>query len=225
MWSVRGAVPLLCAAACLLLGSCAGSRTSATPPGGLSLAGTWRLDPAASDDPQKILSHMRAEALKIINRNIAQTQARVDSGSAPADTAAVIDAPALRRDPLGRSTAAHIIRAVIARGELLTIHQSPDQIVFDFGTSRRSFTPGAHSVVSAEGGVGDQHSGWSGHGYLIVIKAQQGPEVTDAYELSADGKQLVEKLHISSYELPAVDLKRVYNLTTDATPHQLPTSD
>jgi hypothetical protein len=110
-----GSPPLLCTAACLLLGSCAGSRTSATPPGGLSLAGTWRLDPAASDDPQKILSHMRAEALKIINRNIAQAQARVDSGSAPADTAAVIDAPALRRDPLGRSTAAHILRAVSLR--------------------------------------------------------------------------------------------------------------
>jgi hypothetical protein len=225
MSSARGAVSLLCAAACLLLASCAGSRTSDSPPGGMSLAGTWRLDPAASDDPQKILSHMRAQALKIINRNIAQAQARVDSGSAPPGTAAVIDAAALRRDPLARSTAAHILREVIARGELLTIHQSPEQIVFDFGTSRRSFAPGAHSVVSAEGGVGDQHSGWSAHGYLIVIKAQQGPEVTDAYDLSAGGKQLVEKLHIGSYELPAVDLKRVYSLTTDATPHQLPTSD
>jgi len=225
MSSVRRAVPLLCAAACLLLGSCAGNRTSASAPAGLSLAGTWRLDPAASDDPQKILSHMRAQALKIINHNIAQAQARVDSGSAPPETAAVIDAAALRRDPLGRSTAAHIVKGVIARGELLTVRQSPDQIVFDFGTSRRSFTPGAHSVVSAEGGVGDQHSGWSGRGYLIVIKAQQGPEVTDAFDLSADGKQLVEKLHIGSYELPAVDLKRVYDLTSDATPHQLPTSD
>ncbi|HUL18860.1 MAG TPA: hypothetical protein VLV29_06280 [Steroidobacteraceae bacterium] len=225
MSSARGVVPLLCAAACLLLGSCAGSRTSATAPAGLSLAGTWRLDPAASDDPQKILSRMRAQALKIINRNLAQTQARVDSGSAPPETAAVIDPSALRRDPLARSTAAHIIKDVIARGELLTIRQSPDQIVFDFGTSRRSFTPGAHSVVSAEGGVGDQRSGWSGHGYLIVIKAQQGPEVTDAFDLSADGAQLVEKLHIGSYELPAVDLKRVYDRTSDATPHQLPTSD
>ncbi len=224
MPSARAAVPLLCAAVCLLLGSCAGSRTSATAPAGMSLAGTWRLDPAASDDPQKILSHMRAQALKIINRNIAQAQARVDAGSALPDTA-TIDPASLRRDPLRRSTAAHILQEVIARGDLLSIRQSPDQIVFDFGTSRRSFTPGARSVVSAEGGVGDQHSGWSGHGYLIVIKAQQGPEITDAYDPSADGKQLVEKLHISAYELPAVDLKRVYHLTTDATPHQLPTSD
>ena len=224
MWSARGSVPLLCVAAWLLLGGCAGSRTAATAPAGLSLAGTWRLDPAASDDPQKILSHMRAEALKIINRNIAQAQARVEAGSALPDTA-TLDPGSLRRDPLRRSTAAHIIQEVIARGELLTIRQSPDQIVFDFGSSRRSFTPGAHSVVSAEGGVGDQRSGWSGHGYLIVIKAQQGPEVTDAYDLGAGGKQLVEKLHISSYELPAVDLKRVYNLTSDATPRQLPTSD
>ncbi len=223
MSSARGAASLLCAAACLLLGSCAGSRLSTSAPAGVSLAGTWRLDAAASDDPQPILNHMRAQALKIINRSIAQAQARVDAGSAPPET--VVDAAALRRDPLRRSTAAHILRAVIARGELLTVHQSPDEIVFDYGDSRRSFTPGAHSVVSAEGGVGDQRSGWSGRSYIITIKAQQGPEVTDAYELGADGKQLLEKLHISSYELPAVDLKRVYDLTSDATPHQLPTGD
>jgi hypothetical protein len=225
MSSARGAASLLCAAACLLLPSCAGTRLSTTAPAGVSLAGTWRFDPAASDDAQKILSHLRAQALKIINHNIAQAQARVDAGSAPPETAAVVDAPALRRDPLRRSTAAHILRAVIARGELLTVHQSPDEIVFDYGDSRRSFTPGAHSVVSAEGGVGDQRSGWNGRSYIIIIKAQQGPEVTDAYELGADGKQLLEKLHISSYELPAVDLKRVYDLTSDATPHQLPTGD
>jgi hypothetical protein len=223
MSSARGAASLLCAAACLLLGSCAGTRLSTSAPAGVSLAGTWRLDAAASDDPQPILNHMRAQALKIINRSIAQAQARVDAGSAPPET--VVDAAALRHDPLRRSTAAHILRAVIARGELLTVHQSPDEIVFDYGGSRRSFTPGAHSVVSAEGGVGDQRSGWSGRSYIIIIKAQQGPEVTDAYELGADGKQLVEKLHISAYELPAVDLKRVYDLTTDATPHQLPTGD
>jgi len=51
MSSVRGAASLLCAAACLLLGSCAGTRLSTTAPAGVSLAGTWRLDPAASDDP------------------------------------------------------------------------------------------------------------------------------------------------------------------------------
>ena len=213
MSSVRGAVPLLCAAACLLLGSCAGSRTSATPPGGMSLAGTWRLDPAASDDPQKILSHMRAQALKIINRNIAQAQARVDVGSALPATAAVIAAaraaprPAAALDR-GAHHAARSSRAGSCSRSTRVPTRSSSTSAPRAAASRRARS----SVVSAEGGVGDQHSGWSGHGYLIVIKAQQGPEVTDAYDLSADGKQLVEKLHISSYELPAVDLKRVYDL-------------
>ena len=56
---------LVCALAALA--GCA-TRLAADPPAGVSLAGNWKLDPAASDDPQKVLAQMRAEAIKIINR-------------------------------------------------------------------------------------------------------------------------------------------------------------
>jgi hypothetical protein len=96
--------------------------------------------------------------------------------------------------------------------------------VLDYGTSRRTFTPGQHSVVSAEGGVGDQTSGWKGRAYVIEVKAQNGPAMSEQYELSADGKQLIAKLHIGSSELPAVNLTRVYR-PTDQAPQPLPVND
>jgi hypothetical protein len=80
-------------------------------------------------------------------------------------------------------------------------------------------------VVSAEGGVGDQTSGWKGREYVIEVKPQQGPLMTEQYGLSPDGKELLSTLHIASSELPAVTLKRVYRPTDESAPHQLPTSD
>jgi|HubBroStandDraft_6_1064221.scaffolds.fasta_scaffold770838_1 hypothetical protein len=208
----------------LLCGGCAGTSVSADAPSGVSLAGNWKLDPAASDDPQKVLNTMRTEATKIINRNLSIQQARVAAGAAaPNDVPSPDDPHGPQRDPLRHSQMAHVLYEVLARGEYLQIRQTPEDLVFDYGNSRHSFTPGARSVVSAENGVADQRSGWSGRGYVIVVKPQMGPEVTETYTLSADGKRLSDKLHIASYELPAVDLNRVYEATGAAPARQLST--
>jgi hypothetical protein len=223
MLMVRARTLLLCAAAATVLGGCRTSSVSPQTPPGVSLAGNWKVDAAASDDPQKTLNKMRAEALKIINRNAANAQARGGAGpGAEADDPAAAHGP--HRDPLQRSPMAHIIQAMLARGEYLTVRQTPEEVTFDYGTSRRSFTPGAHSVVSAESGVADQTSGWHGNEYLILVKAQLGPEVEERFSVSPDRKHLIEQLHIDSYELPAVDLKRVYDATSENAPRQ-PTSD
>jgi hypothetical protein len=116
----------------------------------------------------------------------------------------------------------HVLAAALARGEFLTVRGDADQVVFDYGTSVRRFTPGQHSVVSAEGGVGEQVSGWSGRDYLITMRAQMGPDVTERYALSADGKRLIEKLRIGPAELPVINLTRVYQPTSETAPRQLP---
>jgi len=227
---------LLSAAAATGLTGCAtGLHTDA--PAGANLAGAWKLDPGASDDPQKVLAQMRTEAARIIARGAQPPPPPLPAhGAAPRDTrpqeepyddsaVAAVGPGGHRPDPLQRSPMAHIIQAAVGRGDFLTVRQGPGEFVLDYGTSRRSFTPGAHSVVSAEGGVADQTSGWKGREYVIEINAQLGPEVTEAYGLSADGKHLVEKLHISGGELPAVTLTRVYAPTTEIAPRQLPTDD
>jgi hypothetical protein len=119
----------------------------------------------------------------------------------------------------------HVLAQALERGDFLTVRQSSDELVLDYGTSVRSFTPGGHSVVSAENGVADRASGWDGRQYVIRDKAQMGPSVVERYELSPDGQHLIETLHIGPYELPAIELKRVYDHTTEAAPRELPNTD
>jgi hypothetical protein len=238
--AVRAGTLLACVAAAALAG-CAGSGFAPEPAPGVSLAGAWKLDHAASDDPQKLLDQMRAEAVKIIRRQQQQLQSAPmqrpgtragQGGSAQSDDqtadedALLAPGPGGRQpDPLLRSPMAHIITETVERGDFLTIRESPGEFVLDYGTSERSFTPGGRSVVSAEGGVGDQTSGWKRREYVIQIKAQLGPVVTESYGLSADRRQLVEKLHIGGGELPAVNLTRIYNPTNEVAPRKLPTND
>jgi hypothetical protein len=232
---VRAGKLLAAAAAAAVLAACAGTGFAPERPAGVSLAGAWKLDHAASDDPQKVLDQMRAEAFKIIRRHQQQQQAAAvqrpgirgggDDQLTDTDPLFTPGPGGRMPDPLQRSPMAHIIMETVARGDFLTVRESPGEFVLDYGTSERSFTPGGRSVVSAEGGVGDQKSGWQGREYVIEIKAQLGPVVTESYGLSADHHQLVEKLHLGSGELPAVNLTRVYNPTTEAAPRKLPTND
>ncbi|HEY0767186.1 MAG TPA: hypothetical protein VGD47_04460 [Steroidobacteraceae bacterium] len=237
-------MPLVCAGRLLLYGvaattlaGCAVSRLSPDAPPGLTLAGAWKLNRAASDDPQKLLDKMRAEAFRRMGRQVTAGP-RPDARGAGTRTSQPEDRPleeepppvhaargAPRPDPLLRSPMARVLLASIARGDFLTVRQTREEFALDYGNSQRSFTPGARSVVSAEGGVADQTSGWKGREYVIEARAQLGPDVTERYGLSGDGKHLVEKLHISTEELSAVELTRVYDPTNDTAPRQLPTSD
>jgi hypothetical protein len=235
---VRALGALLCAAAATALTGCA-TGVSAEAPAGVNLAGNWKLDPGASDDPQKLLAQMRAEAYKIISRGPQPAPPPLPQNGQPPPRSrqpqdqTVSEDPLYspvgpgghRPDPLQRSPMAHIIMTSLERGDFLTVRQGPGEFVLDYGTSQRSFTPGGHSVVSAEGGVGDQTSGWKDREYVIVIKAQLGPTITETFGLSSDGKHLVYKLHISSEELPAVSLTRVYDPATEVAPRQMPAND
>lgn len=224
---------LLCVAV-TVLGGCATGMSADAPPG-VSLAGSWKLDPAASDDPQKLLDHMREEAYKIISRQATQQayapppgargagRGQGQQGASSEDDYALSTGP--HGDPLQRSPMAHIIMTAVERGEFLTIRQGADEFVLDYGGTRRSYTPGQHSVVSAEAGVGDQTSGWSGHSYVIVVKEQYGSTVTDEFSLNADGSALMEKLQVGAAELPAVTLLRVYRPTHEGTPRLTPNTD
>ena len=85
--------------------------------------------------------------------------------------------------------------------------------------------PAARSVVSAEGGVADQTSGWKGREYVIRIRAQFGPDVTERYGLSADGKQLVEKLHIGDRGAVRRGSDARVRPGNETAPRQPPTND
>jgi hypothetical protein len=235
MWRAR--VALLLGAAAALAG-CAGGPKAETPPG-VNLGGSWKLNHALGDDPQQVIAKMRTQALRIVARQNAGADEVQRAGPArrggagdtggtqspDANPALSGDDPgaagghgAHRPDVLRYSPMTHALTQVVARGDFLTVRQTSEQLVFDYGTTVRSFTPGARSVVSAEMGVADQVSGWNGRDYVINIKAQVGPNIVDSYGLSADGRRLIEKLSIGPAELPKVSLTRVYERTTETAP-------
>lgn len=108
-------------------------------------------------------------------------------------------------------------------GDSLTIEQSATRFVIERTESRRIYTPGGRSVVSVAEGVADQTSGWKGREYVIDVRPQVGPRVTERYGLSADGK-LVENISLSGDDLPKLEFTRVYERGR-AVPRPPPTSN
>jgi hypothetical protein len=235
------AAALLAAAA---LAGCFGNRYAAENSSTVRLQGVWRLNRAASEDPQKTIDKLKEEALKKIRRAMNAQPApsyggagggqggqrrRGQGGQGGGGSDQIQDeppqAPGPGMDPLRNSPTMHELGAILQRSDFLTIKQSTDQVSFDYGTTVRSYTPGGRSVVSSENGVADQTSGWSGKQYVINIKPQLGPLVVEEYALSPDGKQLIVKSHIGPFELSKVNLTRVYDATGTVIPNSGPSND
>jgi hypothetical protein len=228
--------------AMLTLTGCFGAGLKPAGTNDPHLQGIWRLDRAASQDPQKIIDKLREEAENKLKRalNAPPPMAPMSGGrggrgggmggqqqqSSPDDLQA--DAPPQPlgpgMDPLRNSPTMHELRNILQRSDYLTIKQSPEQMSFDYATTVRSYTPGEKSVVSSENGVADQVSGWSGKTYVVNIKPQLGPRVEEDYSLSPDGKQLIVKSIIGPFE-SKVELTRVYDATGQAMPNSAPSND
>jgi hypothetical protein len=203
---------LACALACANLIACAGAGSlSADAPGGINLAGTWKLDRAVSDDPEKIYDKiLRQRAARYADQTAAPARNRDGTLADPngplsieAEAATIISTSHLNPFDMG-------VFGTIPRGDVITIRQSADEMSISDGTTDRSFTPGAKSVVSVPEGVADQHSGWKAHAYVIDVRAQAGPETVERYHLADDGQHLLADIQSSGGNMPGMKIKRVY---------------
>lgn len=240
---VAGSLAPICVAVlgAVALSGCLGTRLEPESQPGVHIAGIWKLNRTASDDPQKIITALRTEAEKRIRRAMnaappptvygeggqgqGQGRRRGGAGSSSEQEDLMAQGPGFGGDPLRNSPTMHALRDVLNRGDYLTIRQSPEQVSFDYGNYSRSYTPGGHSVVSSETGVADQTSGWDARQYVINIKPQLGPAMVEEYGLSPDGKQLIVKTHIGPFELQKVNLTRVYDAATAVVPNSGPSID
>lgn len=239
--------PILACAVVLLsavLGGCLGSRLKPEAPSGVRLQGVWKLNRAASEDPQKIIDALRAEANKKIRRAMntpppisadggggggprrrGQRGGGGGGGVDPTEQEEPPQGPPPGADVLRNAPTMHALLEVLQRSDYMTIRASADSVSFDYGTMVRSYTPGGHSVVSSENGVADQNSGWDGKEYVVNIRPQLGPAFVEEYTPSADGKQLIVKTRIGPFELQKVNLTRVYDATGTAVPHSGPSNE
>src|SRR5215472_779459 len=68
--SIVRAAAIVLWGATVVLGGCGTTNLKPDAPPGANLAGSWKLDHSASDDPQKTLDHMRSQANHIITRQL-----------------------------------------------------------------------------------------------------------------------------------------------------------
>jgi hypothetical protein len=217
------------------LGGCL-SAGNAQAPAGVRLEGSWKLDRSASDDPQKQLDKLReasARNARRFARTVAQQQGQAQQPSGRGGSRRGGPAPGGDTEDISMRAPLELqynpemqtLQAFLRHGDYLTVRQDPEHFVLDYGSSGRTYTPGAHSVVSNDYGVADQVSGWKGSEYVISLRPQVGPGIDEQYGLSPDRQHLVVKLHIDSTDLPAVDLKQVYVRTDEILPRSMPSND
>jgi hypothetical protein len=208
-----------------LLAGC-GPRVQPDAPSGVSLAGSWRLNRQASADPEALITAIVDKELKHMRRR-ARMNDEDDPDPPPPAGEAGHGGPGggARADnvepPRGmfrpregmaaylRSRYTNALGSVL-NGEGLIVEQAADRFTLVRNGSRRSFTPGGHSVVGVTDGVADQNTGWNGREYVIDVRPQVGPHVTERYGLSPSG-QLIEKVSLSGDELPKLEFTRVYD--------------
>jgi len=218
---------VVAAAGIMVLAACGGvSRLAPDPPASVDLSGVWRLDVAASDDPRKVLEKLRPRrrSRRALPAEGAQSgRGRRGQGSSQEGPDGTEDESMIVEAPSGASLLAFIPNSDLLRNEVMAIRQSPDALVFDYGTSVRRLTPGARSVVSVPGGVADQSTGWKGKDYVVELRSQAGIDMTERYSLSTrNGRQLIVDVHLSGSGIPNVNLTRVYGPGGSEQPRALP---
>src|SRR5271170_3602579 len=142
------AARVLCLWLAAPLAGCVGGQLAEAPAAGASLSGAWKLNPVTSDDPQKVIERMRAEAVRRIARQAQQapierqgmhgggagtaggTQDSTQPDVSGADDAAAHAAHTGHRpDPLRNSQMFHALTDALARGDFLTVRVGTGEVV------------------------------------------------------------------------------------------------
>jgi hypothetical protein len=217
-----------------MLASCSGGPSvEPDAPTGIDLAGSWRLNRQASEDPDALITAIVEKEMKHMRRS-----SRPDDDDpedlppppAPGEAGArhgtgregdnVVPPGGMFRPRGGmaayiRSQYTNALGSLLNNSDGLVIEQAPNRFTLRRGDFRRTFTPGGHSVVGVTDGVADQTSGWKGREYIIDVRPQVGPRVTERYGLSPSG-QLMEKVSVSGDGLKKLEFTRVYDKGTPA---------
>ncbi len=226
----------------IALGGCAAvGHFDPTPSHPVDFSGSWVIDPVASEDPKPILAKLRpkpgSRGATLPDPTAIDDQAEQTTGppsgqrgggrggrGGQSQNSQYTNIPRVN-DAYRRIPVLQMLTADVARSDHVTIRQSPERFSIDYGSSVRSFTPGAVSVVSAEWGVADQSSGFNGKDYVIRVKPQSGVASIETFSLSSDGQRLTEHLRLGGGDYVSAELTRVYNRTDQALPRAAPTND
>lgn len=224
------------ASALALLAGCGAPHLEPDAPANVNLAGAWRLNRQASADPNALIQAIVEKEMKHMRGRRDDRDDGFDEPDPVGTNGGTSGGPAggrggNRGDAESRQSggagsgggfhphggmAAYIrtqytqVLEPLLNADGVVIEQSADRFTVAYGASRRTYTPGGHSVVSVADGVADQTTGWKGREYVIDVRPQVGARVTERYGLTADGK-LTEFVSLSAEGgLPKLEFTRVY---------------
>lgn len=225
-----------------VLSGCASSRLSSEPPAGVSLAGDWKVDAAASDDLGKAVASLEAQGRRTAQHRKGEQQEIAGQGEAPpaggqwshrggqngqepgSDNESAGGAgQGGGGGPAPHASAVDELMSNVPQGDYLKITVSPEAFTVTSGDSSDQYLPGVESDISAEQGDAVQISGWKGQAYVIDTKPEFGPEITQSYGLRKDGK-LAMTLRLSARGTDFT-FTRVYDRTARVAPLAPPTNN
>ena len=214
-----------------VLASCAVELKVAPPAHAPRLTGDWRLNQPASGRVDTAVADLQSQLLKLRGHGHPPSAAPVSgTGGTPSASptsggnsprqqapAVVVSAPRVGAN-LVEEFLAHV-----PEGNDLALRVAPGAFTQQTGAGTEQCTPGVLTAVTLGKVAADEICGWNGRTFVVRIKPEYGPTLTERYALASDG-ELVFTLRLAGGGLDA-RLVRRYRRTSRPPPSPLPTAD
>ncbi|MGH8174930.1 MAG: hypothetical protein ACREV5_01550 [Steroidobacter sp.] len=183
----------------------------ATSARGADLSGTWLLNEALSEDPEKKLEERLEEERRRYER-----QRRDEDRSRPPGAPPRIDIDAPPPDRPGRrpwqKQRDENFRKMLGLTKMLVIRQRGASVEITSAVEARRLTAGSRTQVSMpEGHVADSTVGWDGEWFVIERKVRGGPRVIEKFRLLRTGQLEYTMAWSGDTELARIKARRVFD--------------
>jgi len=191
----------------LLLAACAGEKLAEAPAAGVDLSGHWKLNVADSDDPQRIGGALSAPSS---GNGTAGSGGRRGRGGGAQSPSPAYD-PAAAGATLPVSAVSEVLQWP---GRDLEIKQVGGVAAFTSDGVNRVYQPTDPGKRKSKHGT-KKVVGWSGNSLIVEVEPDDDrPKFEEHYELSSDGRRLVQLVLIKSGRLDGFAMSRVWDRDT-----------
>jgi hypothetical protein len=212
---VRSFLVPFAAASLAVLSACGGPRLAADAPPAAELRGTWRLDPAGSDDAEAII----AAALPKPRRAAPPGPPTPDAPPRADGTAAAPPRGTAAREEseFRAGSAGTFARAFAAPAATLRIGGSPREIEIAQDGRRRRLAPGDDTPFSVTDRFGTRRvsAGWERGEFVIVSRNSSAFEVVERFRRGTSPDTLTTSVTLKARGLDTIRVRSLYRRAPD----------
>jgi hypothetical protein len=229
---------LVLVAASLVAGTAQAASFKDKAPEGVKLTGTWKLDPARSDDPAREIEKADKAEIARRSREIEDRNRDLqDPPWDPLDPSTSRDRPRNRHDPFPsrrndgvtiegtgidekwgttrtRSASNDALLGLDPNPATLTIVDSGNRVSVSEDKLENECVVGEVRPIADPFGDGNVRCGWRGRVWVVETTRIERFKRTDRFELSKDGKVLRYTSTAAGPKIPTVKVDRTYTLVS-----------